>query len=104
MSAVSYFFPDFNFDWLVEETKKNLPLELDFEHEGENAERVAAMFKQFPWLKVSSCVSTFYTNDISTYFLVFSPFCSVFHLEPLGKISFFYTIAFLGLNTLAYYV
>jgi aarF domain-containing kinase len=32
-------FPDFNYTWLVEEIKHNLPLELDFEHEQLNAER-----------------------------------------------------------------
>lgn len=34
-------FPDFKMQWLVEETKKNLPIELDFEHEGRNAEKVS---------------------------------------------------------------
>ncbi|XP_018026397.1 aarF domain-containing protein kinase 1 isoform X2 [Hyalella azteca] len=66
VSAVSYFFPDFNFDWLVEETKINLPLELDFEHEGRNAEQVAEMFKQFPWLKVPSIDWTLSTKRVLT--------------------------------------
>jgi aarF domain-containing kinase len=34
-------FPDFKMDWLVEESKKNLPIELDFVNEGKNAERVS---------------------------------------------------------------
>lgn len=38
--------------WLVEEAKKNLPLELDFLNEGRNAERVAQMLKNFDFLKV----------------------------------------------------
>jgi aarF domain-containing kinase len=33
-------FPDFKFNWLVEETKKNIPIELDFVNEGRNAEKV----------------------------------------------------------------
>ena len=33
-------FPDFKFTWLVEETKKNIPIELDFVNEGRNAEKV----------------------------------------------------------------
>lgn len=38
--------------WLAEETKKNLPLELDFLHEGRNCERVERLFKHFRFLKV----------------------------------------------------
>lgn len=32
--------------------KKNLPKELDFAYEARNAEKVAAQFSHFPWLKV----------------------------------------------------
>lgn len=38
--------------WLAEETKRNLPLELDFLHEGRNCERVERLFKHFSFLKV----------------------------------------------------
>lgn len=38
--AMSWAFPDFKMQWLVDETKKNLPIELDFEHEGRNADKV----------------------------------------------------------------
>ena len=38
---MGWVFPDFKFQWLVEESKKNLPIELDFLHEGKNAERVS---------------------------------------------------------------
>lgn len=41
-NVVSWFFPDFKFQWLVEESKKNLPIELDFLHEGKNAEKVTS--------------------------------------------------------------
>lgn len=50
--AVKQLFPDFEFMWLVDEAKKNLPLELDFLNEGKNAEKVAAMLKHFDFLKV----------------------------------------------------
>ena len=46
-------FPEFKFKWLVEETKKNLPKELDFIQEGHNADKVAEMFKHFSFLKVT---------------------------------------------------
>ncbi|XP_060684564.1 aarF domain-containing protein kinase 1 [Hemiscyllium ocellatum] len=49
---VSWTFPEFSFAWLVDEAKKNMPLELDFLKEGQNTEKVAYMLKQFPFLKV----------------------------------------------------
>ncbi|XP_024865240.1 aarF domain-containing protein kinase 1 isoform X2 [Kryptolebias marmoratus] len=52
VKAVHWLFPDFAFMWLVEEAKKNMPLELDFVNEGRNAERVADMLSHFPFLKV----------------------------------------------------
>ncbi|XP_076605335.1 aarF domain-containing protein kinase 1 [Chaetodon auriga] len=52
LRAVHWLFPDFAFMWLVEEAKKNMPLELDFLNEGHNAERVAKMLAYFPFLKV----------------------------------------------------
>ncbi|XP_038599962.1 aarF domain-containing protein kinase 1 isoform X3 [Tachyglossus aculeatus] len=50
--VVKQLFPDFEFMWLVDEAKKNLPLELDFLKEGKNAEKVAQMLKRFDFLKV----------------------------------------------------
>lgn len=50
--AVKQLFPDFEFMWLVDEAKKNLPLELDFLNEGRNAEKVAHMLRHFDFLKV----------------------------------------------------
>lgn len=37
---MGWLFPDFRFQWLVDESKKNLPIELDFLHEGKNTEKV----------------------------------------------------------------
>ncbi|KAG9268895.1 putative aarF domain-containing protein kinase 1 [Astyanax mexicanus] len=52
LQVVHWLFPDFAFMWLVEEAKRNMPLELDFLNEGRNAEKVASMLKQFDFLKV----------------------------------------------------
>ncbi|XP_061113767.1 aarF domain-containing protein kinase 1 isoform X1 [Conger conger] len=52
VQVVHWLFPDFAFMWLVEEAKRNLPLELDFMNEGRNAEKVAEMLKHFEFLKV----------------------------------------------------
>lgn len=49
---VHWLFPDFAFMWLVEEAKRNMPLELDFLNEGRNAEKVSHMLKHFHFLKV----------------------------------------------------
>lgn len=49
---VAKIFPEFSFLWLAEETKKNLPLELDFINEGRNAERLKRTFAKFSWLRI----------------------------------------------------
>ncbi|XP_054153228.1 aarF domain-containing protein kinase 1-like [Oppia nitens] len=52
VKLVDKIFPEFSFQWLAEETRRNLPLELDFINEGRNAERIARTFAQCSWLKV----------------------------------------------------
>jgi aarF domain-containing kinase len=44
ISAVKYFFPDFEFSWLGEEMNEMLPLEMDFRHEAYNANRTKEEF------------------------------------------------------------
>ena len=57
--TVKFFFPAFEFMWLVEETKRNLPLELDFSHEGRNNEMVGKFLDHHSWLKVSTFLDTY---------------------------------------------
>ncbi|XP_068608214.1 aarF domain-containing protein kinase 1 [Brachionichthys hirsutus] len=64
--AVHWLFPDFGFMWLVDEAKKNMPLELDFLNEGHNAERVAKMLSCFPFLKVPNIHWNLSTKRILT--------------------------------------
>lgn len=52
VKITSWIFPEFKFDWLVDESKKNIPQELDFTLEGKNAEKVKSLFKDLKWLKV----------------------------------------------------
>ncbi|CAG2169391.1 unnamed protein product, partial [Oppiella nova] len=54
VNLVDKIFPEFSFLWLAEETKRNLPLELDFINEGRNAERLARTFANYSWLKIPS--------------------------------------------------
>ncbi|KAM9786897.1 aarF domain-containing protein kinase 1 isoform 2-T2 [Syngnathus typhle] len=52
LRGVHWLFPDFAFMWLVEEAKKNMPLELDFLNEGRNSEMVANKLAHLTFLKV----------------------------------------------------
>lgn len=66
MHVAAWVFPDFKLLWLAEETKKNLPLELDFEHEGQNADRVRGLIADCEWVKV-----------IGDLFVIFFDLCGV---------------------------
>ncbi|KAJ8290284.1 hypothetical protein GJAV_G00010910 [Gymnothorax javanicus] len=66
LQTVHWLFPDFGFMWLVEEAKKNMPLELDFLNEGRNAEKVAEMLKIFEFLKVPKIYWDLSTKRILT--------------------------------------
>jgi len=50
--AVKWVFPQFEFMWLADEMRKNLPMELDFRTEGKNGEKLSRLLGQFTWLKV----------------------------------------------------
>ena len=52
VSCVHWFFPDFKFQWLVNEIRHNLPNELNFCYEARNQERFAAMYKHLGFVKV----------------------------------------------------
>lgn len=45
-------FPDFKIKWLVDESKRNLPMELDFLNEGRNADKIRRQFEKYEWLRV----------------------------------------------------
>lgn len=64
VKVMSWIFPDFQMQWLVDESKKNLPKELDFKQEGENAEKAAAMFSTYPWLKVPKIFWEYSTSRV----------------------------------------
>ncbi|UYV81764.1 ADCK1, partial [Cordylochernes scorpioides] len=49
---VAWLFPSFQFVWLAEEMKKNLPLELNFINEGKNADIIREKFAHLTWLKI----------------------------------------------------
>uniref|UniRef100_A0A0N5AEP7 Protein kinase domain-containing protein n=1 Tax=Syphacia muris TaxID=451379 RepID=A0A0N5AEP7_9BILA len=45
-------FPDFYLSWLVDEVKRNLPIELDFLNEATNADRIRGLYSHLHFLKV----------------------------------------------------
>lgn len=45
-------FPSFRFQWLADEVRRNLPLELDFRCEAHNQDKFSAMFKHLGFAKV----------------------------------------------------
>lgn len=59
-------FPDFHLMWLVEETKKNLPKELDFLHEAENALRVKQLFQHLTFLHIPRIFPQFSSEKVLT--------------------------------------
>lgn len=52
VKIMSWVFPEFKFQWLVDESKKNIPQELNFVQEGHNAEKLAKMFGDVNWLHI----------------------------------------------------
>jgi aarF domain-containing kinase len=48
--TVKFFFPQFEFMWLAENMKKNMPLELSFVQEAKNSEKVAKIMRKVPLL------------------------------------------------------
>lgn len=42
---IKHWFPEFEFTWLSEEMRENLPKEMNFVHEASNAERTVREFK-----------------------------------------------------------
>eukprot|EP01137_Pigoraptor_chileana_P030580 Opistho-2@17257 len=49
---ISWMFPEFEFAWLAEEMRRNLPVELDFVQEGRNADELRALFRSTKYLKI----------------------------------------------------
>uniref|UniRef100_A0A915CK93 Protein kinase domain-containing protein n=2 Tax=Parascaris univalens TaxID=6257 RepID=A0A915CK93_PARUN len=66
VKIVAMLFPDFHLLWLVDEMKKNLPLELDFRNEAANAERVRTMYAHLDYLKVPKIYYEYTTDRVLT--------------------------------------
>ena len=53
IACVHWVFPTFRFQWLADEIRHNLPIELNFLCEAQNQERFTVMFKHLGFIKVS---------------------------------------------------
>uniref|UniRef100_A0A914HJJ0 ABC1 atypical kinase-like domain-containing protein n=1 Tax=Globodera rostochiensis TaxID=31243 RepID=A0A914HJJ0_GLORO len=62
VNVASFVFPQLKLNWLVRETKLNLPQELDFLHEAANAEKVRQMFSQMHFVKIPK-INYQYSSD-----------------------------------------
>ncbi|KAF7623467.1 ABC1 domain-containing protein [Meloidogyne graminicola] len=59
----AFVFPNLRLNWLVNEMKRNLPIELDFVYEASNADRVRQMFSHLSFLKIPKIYYE-YSNDL----------------------------------------
>lgn len=66
VSCVHWVFPDFTFQWLVDELHSNLPMELDFCQEARNQERFSAMFSHLSFVKAPLVHWEFTTQRVLT--------------------------------------
>ena len=80
--VVNYVFPQFEFMWLAEEMKKNLPLELCFLQEGKNAEKVSNMFSHFHWLKIPKIHWALSTDRV-----LIMEYCSGGHIDDIDYLK-----------------
>ncbi|CAG0913744.1 unnamed protein product [Notodromas monacha] len=78
-----YFYPDFQFSWLAESARENLPKELDFTHEARNMSKVRKMFSHLKWLRVPKVRWQWTTPRVLV--MDFCPGESVTDLENLNK-------------------
>jgi len=90
IDAVSFFvhlvaniFPEFQYTWLADEIAPNLPKELDFEHEGRNAERCQKMFANNDLIQIPKVI----WKDTSSRILCmeFEEGCNATDVEEMKK-------------------
>lgn len=83
VGLVKRIFPEFEFDWLADEMRVNLPKELDFVQEAHNAERVLRNFESVgrctEWLKVPDIRWRWTTSRVLT--MEFCPGAKVTDLQ-----------------------
>eukprot|EP01018_Ginkgo_biloba_P028577 Gb_41116 [translate_table: standard] len=79
--AISWIFPDYQFEWIVPEFEKTLSKELDFVQEAENAERTARNFRNNSVVKIPLIFWDLTTRQVLTMQLMHG--CKVDNLQCL---------------------
>ncbi|KRZ09001.1 putative aarF domain-containing protein kinase 1 -like protein, partial [Trichinella zimbabwensis] len=64
--AAAKVFPEFKLMWFAEEVKRNLPRELNFKEEGENADRIRHLLENFKFLKIPEILWDLSTDRVLT--------------------------------------
>ncbi|KAK0410669.1 hypothetical protein QR680_005264 [Steinernema hermaphroditum] len=82
VNIVDRLFPDFRLMWLVDEVKRNLPKELDFLNEADNADRVRRMFAHLPYLKIPKIYRKYCSDRVLTM-----EFCDGFQIDDIRAIE-----------------
>ncbi|KAF8381913.1 hypothetical protein PRIPAC_71055 [Pristionchus pacificus] len=82
VNITDFMFPDFKLQWLVDEVKKNLPLELDFLHEASNAEKMRSLFGHLPFLKVPTMKLSHSSSRVLTM-----EFCEGEHINKIDYLK-----------------
>ncbi|BES92914.1 ABC1 family [Nesidiocoris tenuis] len=66
VKIASWIFPEFRFDWLVTESKKNIARELDFEEEALTTINAKRLFNHLKWLKIPSVYTELSSSRVIT--------------------------------------
>jgi len=80
--TVKFFFPQFEFMWLAEEMRKNLPLELSFIQEGKNSEKIANLLSHHKWLVIPKI---FWRH--STERVLVMEYCKGIHINDVDNLK-----------------
>uniref|UniRef100_A0A1I8ACY4 Protein kinase domain-containing protein n=1 Tax=Steinernema glaseri TaxID=37863 RepID=A0A1I8ACY4_9BILA len=82
VNVVDRLFPEFRLMWLVDEVKRNLPKELDFLNEADNADRVRRMFAHLPYLKIPKIYRKYSSDKVLTM-----EFCDGVQIDDIKAIE-----------------
>ncbi|GMS80290.1 hypothetical protein PENTCL1PPCAC_2465, partial [Pristionchus entomophagus] len=82
VKITDFIFPDFKLQWLVDEVKKNLPLELDFLHEASNAEKMRSKFGHLSFLKIPTMKLSHSSSRVLTM-----EFCEGEHINKVDYLK-----------------
>ncbi|KAM7529436.1 hypothetical protein LguiB_032846 [Lonicera macranthoides] len=83
--AVTWFFPEYRFQWMVSEFAESIALELDFIQEARNSERTAKNFKNNTTVRVPCVYWEFTTSQVLT--MQFCPGQKVDDLEYMKEMK-----------------